>query len=198
MSLFFSIGVSGIMLCYSYELGTSIYQSVEAAKYIKLLAPLIPIMYFDSTVDAMLKGLGEQVYSMNVNIIDSSLSVVLVWLTLPVLGIEGYLVTIYITELLNAALSIVRLLNVSNIKPRIFKWIAKPLISIVGATALSRLISSCLLNVTVAKKHEVFFLITLTALLYILIACITSAFDKDDIKWIVKIIKKDSKTPAKS
>ena len=52
-------------------------------------------------------------------------------------------------------------------------------------------------KVTAAKKHEVFFLITLTALLYILIACITSAFDKADIKWIVKIIKKDSKTPAK-
>ena len=48
------------------------------SEYIKLLAPLIPLMYLDGSVDSMLKGLGQQVYSMRVNILDSLLSVVLI------------------------------------------------------------------------------------------------------------------------
>ena len=43
-SLLFSIGVSGIFVCFSDELGNFIYKSPEAGEFIRLLAPLIPLM----------------------------------------------------------------------------------------------------------------------------------------------------------
>ena len=47
---------------------TVIYPGTDAGRYIRLLAPLIPVMYIDTTVDSMLKGLGEQLYCMTVSI----------------------------------------------------------------------------------------------------------------------------------
>ena len=138
-ALVFSIGVAGIMSCYAYELGEAIYHSREAGMYIRCLAPLIPIMYVDSSVDAVLKGLGEQVYSMNVNIADALSSVIMVWLLLPRMGLWGYVITIYATETLNTTLSLVRMLPISGMKVRLWKQVFGPLACVVGATCLCRL-----------------------------------------------------------
>ena len=104
-----------------------IYDDSEAAQYIRLLAPLVPIMYLDTTTDAMLKGLGQQVWSMIINIADALISVILVYLLIPQMGITGYILTVYIAELFNAVCSIVRLLTVSKMRPRVIKWVIKPL-----------------------------------------------------------------------
>ena len=99
-------------------------------------------MYVDTATDAMMKGLGEQVYSMNVNILDALISVVLVWLLVPRMGIWGYLVTVYFSETFNTVLSITHLLSISNTRVRLVKWVYKPLICVVGATCAARAILS--------------------------------------------------------
>lgn len=137
--LAFSIGVAGVMMSFSGELGETVYpEARDAGRYILMISPLIPVMYLDTAVDAMLKGLGEQVYSMGVNIVDASCSVVLVLLLLPRLGIEGYIVTVYFTELLNGALSIARLLVKSRVKTHVVSWVARPLLAVITATRLTR------------------------------------------------------------
>lgn len=138
-ALFFSFGVAGIMSCFAFELGDILYHSREAGVYIRQLAPLIPIMYVDSSVDAVLKGMGEQVYSMNVNIADALASVLMVWLLLPSMGLGGYVLTIYVTETLNTTLSVHRMLKVSGMRVQLFKQIFGPLLCVVGATQLIRL-----------------------------------------------------------
>ncbi|MBR7100992.1 MAG: oligosaccharide flippase family protein [Clostridia bacterium] len=140
LSLLFSIGVSGVLISFSYEIGSFLYGSAEAGEYIRILSPLIPLMYLDGTVDSMLKGLGEQLYSMRVNIADSLLSVILIVTLLPTYGIRGYVAVIFITELFNASLSIIRLLNVTNIDTPLAKWILKPLFSVLFATVVTRFI----------------------------------------------------------
>ena len=100
-----------IMTAVSGVAGEGLYGSAEAGGYIALMAPLIPIMYVDVTIDSVLKGLGEQLCSMKINIVDSAVSAALVWLLLPKLGITGYVITIYVSETLNTALSAARLIR---------------------------------------------------------------------------------------
>jgi len=138
-ALVFSFGVAGIMACFGYELGEAIYGSREAGAYIRLLAPLIPIMYVDSSVDAFLKGMGEQVYSMNVNIIDAATSVLLVWLLLPRMGLWGYVVAIYVTETLNTTLSLCRMLRMSRMPVSLWRQVFCPLLCATGAAAICRM-----------------------------------------------------------
>ncbi len=129
-AIIFSVGVSGVFSFFGYELGHGIYGSGEAGNFIRLLAPLVPLMFLDTTVDCILKGLGEQVYTMKVNIIDSLICLVFVLILVPRMGIYGYVVVIYVSEAVNAALSIYRMQSITGIKIDIkmilvpFMWVA--------------------------------------------------------------------------
>ena len=108
-SALFSVGACGIFVNFAGELGTMVYDSTEAAVYTLLLGLLVPFMYLDTAVDSLLKGMGEQVYTMKVNIADAASGLVLVCLLTPKLGIYGYLLTIWLCELGNLRASIRRL-----------------------------------------------------------------------------------------
>ena len=108
-TLAYAVAISILLYSFSEELGYVIYHSYEAGMYIALIAPIVPIMYLDHVTDSMLKGIGEQVYSMWVNITDSLISVILVWFLIPRLGISGYALVIIIMEAYNFALSLFKL-----------------------------------------------------------------------------------------
>jgi len=108
-SLLFSSAVAAFMFIFADMLGVVVYKSRDAGYYIRILAPLIPIMYTDMAVDGCLKGLGQQVWSMSINIVDSLVSLLLVWWLLPVYALTAYIAIIYFTETLNFVLSIYRL-----------------------------------------------------------------------------------------
>lgn len=119
---------------FSEELGYVLYGSYGAGHYIALLAPVIPIMYLDHVTDSMLKGIGEHVYSMWVNIADSTLSVVLVWVLIPVMGISGYAVVIVAMEAFNFILSAHRLHKRIRFRVHPVKTVLLPLAcALVGA-----------------------------------------------------------------
>ena len=164
--LTFSIGTAGIMMCFSYELGNTVYPNAGAGRYILMVAPLIPIMYLDTSVDGILKGLGEQVYCMGVNIADALLSVILVWILLPNMGITGYILTVYFTETVNATLSIARLLTVTKVRPNIKDWVIKPLAAIILASAFTRYIASRLTG-AITDAWTLAGYIALTAVIYL-------------------------------
>ena len=164
-ALLFSFGVAGVMACFGYELGEAIYGSREAGKYLRILAPLIPIMYVDSSVDAFLKGMGEQVYSMNVNIIDAAVSVLLVWLLLPRMGLWGYVVAIYVTETLNTTLSLCRMLRMSEMPVSLWRQVFGPLLCILGATAVCRM-GGMILNLPIGGKWDLAWHIAVCGVIY--------------------------------
>ncbi len=119
-TLSYSAPAAVFMYLFSEELGYILYSSYDAGFYIAMLAPVLPIMYLDHVTDAMLKGIGEQVYSMWVNISDSLLSVILIWFLIPPLGIAGYAVVIIAMEGYNFLLSFVRLKGRVKFRMRAF------------------------------------------------------------------------------
>lgn len=189
-SLIFSIGVSGILLCFSGEIGMLFYNSEEAAEYIRLLAPLIPVMYLDSTTDAMLKGLGHQFYSMNINIIDAAISVVLVKLLIPRFGINGYIFIVFAMEVLNFGLSATKLLCSSGMKPRLIPWILKPLLCTVGSTVFTSLAFRFLPQISIPWLSLTLHILT-AILLYLIMLAVTGTLDREDREWLRGVFRKD-------
>ncbi len=167
--LIFAIGCAGVIMSFSLELGKTVYPTSDTAGiYILMIAPLIPVMYLDTAVDSMLKGLGEHVYTMWVNIADAFISVVLVALLLPKMGINGYIVTVYFTELLNATLSITRLLTKSRVKTHVLLWVGRPLLCIVTSTKIVHF----LIN-NVISLGDVWWHIIISSVLYIVLMILT-------------------------
>ena len=189
LSLLFSIGVAGILICFSEELGQLLYPGTQTGYFIRILAPLIPIMYIDTATDAMMKGLGEQIFSMNVNIMDALISVILVWLLIPHYGIFGYLIAIYFSELFNTTLSIHHLLCISKTRVRLLKWVYKPLLCIVGATVLGKLLLSSL--PLPLCGGTVFFHCVLVLAIYLVLLLLIGGVEKEDLFWLRTVVRKE-------
>jgi stage V sporulation protein B len=180
------------MLCFSAPLGEALYGSSEVGNFIRLLAPLVPVMYLDTATDALLKGLGEQVYSMRVNILDALICVICVALLVPRMGIAGYLVTIYVTEILNAALSITRLLRVSGFSPRPGKLLVRPLLCALASCYLTRLLHRLPFSPPLAIG------ILLSALFYLFALLFSGSFGKSDRKWLLNFLHPEKKEAVKA
>ena len=104
-TLVFSIIISIIIFIFATQFSQLLYKSTHAIVYIKLLAPLIPIMYIDNVIDAILKGLDKQITVLKINILDLITSILLIFIIIPKFGIIGYIFTIYFSEILNFSLS---------------------------------------------------------------------------------------------
>ena len=112
LSALFSFAVGLFLFLFAEPLSLAVYHSAEAGEYIRLLAPLVPFLYTDMTIDGCLKGLGQQVWCMGINILDALVGLVLVWQLLPRYALTAYLAILYGTELLNFSLSLLRLRRV--------------------------------------------------------------------------------------
>ncbi len=136
-TLSYAVICSVLIYFFAEELGYVIYHSYDAGYYISTLALIIPIMYLDHVTDSILKGIGEHVFSMWVNISDSCLSVILVWFLIPRLGIMGYALVIVIMEGYNFLLSVVRLKKRISFSVNPYRAVVLPLASSVVACILT-------------------------------------------------------------
>ena len=130
-ALVIGIGCSTLLLL----LGKRIGGGSELTDYLYLLAPAVPLMLVDHVTDAVLRGIGEQVYSMFVNIADSLLSILLVALLLPPLGARGYTTVILLAEIFNLSLSLGRLAQKTGVRIDLLRALLPPLL--IGLLALS-------------------------------------------------------------
>ena len=189
-ALLFGIGTAGILLCFAEPLGLLIYHSGEAAGYIRVFASLVPVMYLDTTVDGMLKGLGQQMSSMFYNIIDASMSVFLVWTLMPKLGIYGYVICVFMTELVNLAFSLSRLLTVTGVRIPLGRGILSPLACIIGATSLAMIVTRLAIPTAIGGVPATVIGILLTLLFYIALLRTTKGLSGEDVRWLGSILKK--------
>lgn len=128
LSLLYAAAAAALLFVFAGPLGRLLFHSEEAARSIRMLSPLVPVMYLDMSVDGCLKGLGQQVWSMGINVLDSLSGLLLVWLLLPRYGLPGYLFVVVATETLNFLLSGLRLLTVLRASPAeaARRWPARP------------------------------------------------------------------------
>ena len=179
----FSLCLLGLFFCFADELGRWLYSSSLAGQYIKQLSFLVPVMYTDTVTDSLLKGMGEQLYSMKVNIADALISVTLVYFLVPRYGINGYIVTIYIAEIINAALSIARMVKVCGIGREIISLYMLSALASVGALSFYGIAKSLF-------NPDSFLPIIIYFIIYLVLIRVTSVFSRDDLLWIRSVFKK--------
>ena len=143
-----------------------------------LLALLMPVMYMDHITDGMLRGLGEHLYCMRVNIVDSLISTALIYLVLPVWGLYGYIAILYLSEIFNFSLSIRRLTRLTTLGGSL-RGMALSGISALTAAGLTRLTVS----LTGGSNGLVGLVAggTVFLLVYIILLSLFRAFNKSEL-----------------
>lgn len=129
----FTMCICSIFFIFSNDLGLAIYNNIETGHFFKVFTPFIFFMYMDHIIDCILKGLNKQFGVMCCNILDLSITTCFIYFLLPVLGIKGYVLSIFFSEVLNFSISLFQLFKYSGIKPNLIDWIVVPLFcSLVG------------------------------------------------------------------
>lgn len=129
ITFIFSICITAIFIIFANELSLMIYQSIEAGKWIRILSPLIFFIYIDNIIDNMLKGINEQVSVMVCNIIDLLVTISIIFFIVPILGMYGYILSIFVSELLNFTISSIQLKKKINYSINWRKFILRPILA---------------------------------------------------------------------
>lgn len=144
-TMIFSVAVTGLLLTYASPLCALLFKDPQVAHFLRLLAPIVVIMYLDDIVDAVLKGLDRQGRLAAINIAESVLSALLLGLLLPRVGIYGFIIALYFSEIINGFLSIRCLLRATNLKFRWVAWLVVPGIAMALACLITQRLMSNLL-----------------------------------------------------
>ena len=108
----FSIIIAISVFVFANNLSVALYNKIEIAKYLRILSPLIVIMYLDIVIDSILKGLDAQVSVMAINVFDCIVSIGFIYFLVPILGFSGYIISIFISEIIDFTLSGYKLLKI--------------------------------------------------------------------------------------
>lgn len=114
VALIYGSVCGGILYLIGDDLCQALYNNADAGKYLRWFAPLTVMLYCDIVTDAMIKGLGQQHASVRYNILTSALDVIFLFMLLPKYGIFGYFFSFLLTHLINFALSLGRLLKITQ------------------------------------------------------------------------------------
>lgn len=185
LSLIFAVATAGVLFCFATQLGEAVYHRPEAGFYIRIFAPLVLVMYMDTMVDGVLKGMGEQFNSMKYNVIDSLSSVLLVWLLIPKMGVKGYIITVMVSEVLNFCLSLNRLIHITRIRLDLWNTLAKPL----GCAVLATAFVEVFLRGNFWGQFAPQFLplqILIFLAVYGMCMLLTSSLSREDARWLLQ------------
>lgn len=125
-SICYAVCIMGGLWAFSEDLGQVIYSNTEVGWYIKMLCPLVVFSYLDSTVDSMLRGLDKQISVMICNIVDLIVSISFIYFVVPYFGVKGYIMSIFLSTILNASISIAILIHTTKFEFKLVKWIILP------------------------------------------------------------------------
>lgn len=157
-------------------LGTALYKSPEAGRFLQLYALLIPMLYCDAITDAMVKGLGQQKYSVRYNILTSFLDVVFLFVLLPRYGMVGYFWSFFITHAINFLLSLGRLKKVSGVEINL-STVCRGCLATLGGVIAGGFVKGIF-------AQTLTFLITCGSLL-----CLMAVVKKEDLHWLKGLTK---------
>ncbi len=187
-TLLLSILVTGVFLVFSNELGILIYESAEIGRIIQILAPLVVLMYADTIVDGMLKGLDLQVNVLWYNIVDSVIRIILIYFLIPRCGFWGFMAVMYVSNITNPVLSISKLLRVTKQKLDISTFVVKPIVAICASGVVVYCLSVvggtfCMtpLGLTVG--------IALMCFVYFVLLLAFESLTQEDILWLYSLIR---------
>lgn len=177
VALIYGTVCAGILFLCGEALCLSLYGQKEAGQYLRWFSLLAVMLYCDVVTDAMIKGLGQQKASVRYNITTNLMDVALLYVLLPRYGIVGYFISFLVTHVINFALSLRRLLNISGIR---ISW-HLPLLTVAAGVAAAW--AAGFVSQSILRSAA--YIIILFCLLFL-----ARVLSKEDIQWLKGLIYK--------
>ncbi|MBR2459985.1 MAG: oligosaccharide flippase family protein [Clostridia bacterium] len=163
-ALVYGIGCSALLRAFAYPLSNAIFPNENAGEYIAALSAYAALAYLDHIVDSMLKGLDCQGYVMKINIADSALGLLCTATLVPMLGVGGYIISLYLCEFVNCLFSMGKLMSVLGFFPNLLDTAILPALTAALSVALMSFLGIAALPVIPALLLTASFYVSATVL----------------------------------
>lgn len=108
------------------NLGALIYQNETAGNYLFIMSALCPFIYCSTTLSSIINGLGKTHITFRNTVIGLAVRIAFLSLLTPRIGIFGYLLGLFLSQILITILDGQYLYRMSNFHLQIFHWFIFP------------------------------------------------------------------------
>ena len=165
------IGIISFFIFFTFynELSMAIYNRQDIGMIFKVISFIIPFMYLDMIMGGILNGLNEQVKSLEYQIMESILKILGIYFLVPIKGIEGLIIVIFISTIFSFTLNFVTVVKVTNIKINLLNWVVMPMVFGIISTIFGRLIWSVLTYNTLVIEVNTIIAVSCVGTVYLIL-----------------------------
>ncbi len=105
-----------VFLLFGKLLGTVLFHSEIAGTFITRLSFVCPLLYISATLSGIINGLGKTKATLLIQVLSVSLRLLFIFLVVPKMGVDGYLLGLIISQFLHCISSLLVLRNYISLK----------------------------------------------------------------------------------
>ena len=127
-TLMFSIPISAVMMRFGKEIGILMGGGELAGKMITIIAPVVPFIYLEIILEALIKGLGLQGFSSINYIAEYAVRISSVLIFVPHFGFYGIVISYYASNVIGNTSRLIKILKHTGAGVNVFKYIFLPVL----------------------------------------------------------------------
>ena len=179
--LWLGILCTTVFILFGNDMGSFIFHSETAGRYLTILAWLCPFLYLSSTISSILNGLGKTKSVFFHNVLSMGIRLIFIIFFVPIFGITAYLWGALLSQLFLTILHITCLWKISTFSFSAYKSIFHPLIFALLAGSAAKSLQY-ILNIYV-PQFSIFALLISILFMVILFYFMTSFRLREDLKY---------------
>ncbi len=168
MTLIFSILIAAILLKYGGIIGQIMDGGTLSGKMIRILAPVVPFIYLEIILEALIKGMGRQNFSSLNYLAEYVIRICVVLICIPLFGFYGIVASYYTSNVFGNCNRLRMTLKTAGLHFRFFHLLGKPLFAVLFAFSAASLPEAFCPTLRSSPVGIILFLI-LALLLYIMV-----------------------------
>ncbi len=184
------IGMSGIFVFFSHELGVAIYNNTTIGDLLFYMSWISPFLYLHIILSGILNGLGEQVFIFKNSLVSSIINIIIIFFYIPVFGIYAYLAGCGLAVIATSLLAVNKISECMTFSFDFKNWLIKPIIAIVFAAIAAKYIFAPYILPKLPILISMFVILVILGLIYLALLFVFGCFEKKDLDMIFKSIKK--------
>jgi len=127
-TLMFSIFAAAVLMRFGSSIGELLGGGETAGKMITVIAPVVPFIYMEIILEAMIKGMGLQAFSSLNYLAEYTVRIAIVLIFVPRIGFYGIAASYYTSNVIGNCSRFAKLLKTTGMRFRPLKMIAIPVI----------------------------------------------------------------------
>ncbi len=181
-SAFLGFMIFCVYMTFSEELSRFVYRAPQLAPYLRVLAPLCPIMFTDSISCGILNGLGKQRELLCYSLSDSALRLGMIFFLIPVFGLRSLPLIIICSNIFTCFLTCRRVIKSANVSWEPVSCFVRPALAAALAAFTVRAVYDGLFRVS--EYTTLAAGIVFAASVYAAAGIVVGAITKDDVVWL--------------